>query len=162
LFYLIAFLIKFNKKLSTVGKKFMSGLFRALFGSKTKYVDERETQNSGTTNENKEDFFLNPDEAQTFGNIEYMRKSKTIRKTFPKTKSNQTTEVFNEVSSIEQGRITNNQTSQPAPTSQPKPKAEPLSSAQNPQTNSDSRRSDNSMDMFRNMAREIRKPSNNS
>ncbi len=36
----------------------------------------------------KNDFFLDPDEAQTFGDIDYMRKSKKVRRTFPKTLKN--------------------------------------------------------------------------
>jgi len=34
------------------------------------------------------DFFLEPDEAQTFGDIDYMRKTKKVRRTFPKTLKN--------------------------------------------------------------------------
>ncbi|MGP1387298.1 MAG: hypothetical protein ACTS2F_27305 [Thainema sp.] len=33
-------------------------------------------------------FFLDPDDAKTFGDIDYMRTAKTIKRTFPKTKSN--------------------------------------------------------------------------
>lgn len=34
------------------------------------------------------DFFLSPDDAMTMGDIEYMRKPKRVRRTFPKTASN--------------------------------------------------------------------------
>ncbi len=34
------------------------------------------------------DFFLSPDDAQTMGDISYMRKAKRVRRTFPKTLKN--------------------------------------------------------------------------
>ena len=36
----------------------------------------------------KNDFFLEPDDAQTLGDINYMRKSVRVRRTFPKTLKN--------------------------------------------------------------------------
>ncbi len=33
------------------------------------------------------DFFLEPDDAKTFGDIDYMRKAKRVKRTFPKTLS---------------------------------------------------------------------------
>ncbi len=47
------------------------------------------------------DFFLSPDDAQTMGNIEYMRTSRRTRRTFPKTLKNKDGFAFeNEVSSM--------------------------------------------------------------
>jgi hypothetical protein len=122
---------------------------------------------------NPNEFFLPPDEAQSLGNAEYMRKKVTIRRTFPKTQSNQSTEMIKEVSSstdrlvskggtfapnnngfanngnsyMSQPSTNNNSTSepsQPETTFEPSPKEERRSSS-------------NDMDMFRNMARQIRK-----
>jgi hypothetical protein len=48
------------------------------------------------------DFFLSADDAQTFGDINYMRKSKRVRKTFPKTLKNKDGfEITVDTSSIE-------------------------------------------------------------
>ena len=103
------------------------------------------------------DFFLTPDEAQTMGNINYMRKSVRVRHTFPKTLKNpEGFEVVKEVSSSEDRSITSfdrsrdinpNSTSQP--TSDTASKATPSYSQIRPQSTS--------MDVFRNMARSIKK-----
>ncbi|HEY9767838.1 MAG TPA: hypothetical protein V6C71_04925 [Coleofasciculaceae cyanobacterium] len=48
------------------------------------------------------DFFLEPDDAMTMGNINYMRKATRTKRTFPKTLKNKDGFAFdNEVSSIE-------------------------------------------------------------
>jgi hypothetical protein len=50
----------------------------------------------------KNDFFLDPDDAMTMGDINYMRKAKRTRRTFPKTLKNKDGFALeNEVSSIE-------------------------------------------------------------
>ena len=106
-----------------------------------------------------QDFFLSPDEAQTLGDINYMRKSVRVRHTFPKSLKNPDGfEVVKEVSSSEDRSITSfdrssnnnsavNSTSQPTPDSISK--AAPSYSQPRPQNTS--------MDMFRNMARNIGK-----
>jgi hypothetical protein len=122
---------------------------------------------------NPNEFFLPPDEAQSLGNTDYMRKKVTIRRTFPKTVSNKTTEVIKEVSSTTdrvvskggtfvpnnngfsnnensftpQNNTNNNSTAEP---SQQEPSFEPSAEAER-------RSSSSNMDMFRNMARNIRK-----
>jgi hypothetical protein len=132
----------------------MAGFF-GLFKSKTKYVDEPEpaSTSQAEATENTEAFFLKPDDAKTLGNIDFMRQPKRIRRTFPKTRSNQSTELVQDISSIDKasnsgsrGTIADfkatSQPQQPAPTTTESPKR---------------RRSDSSMDMFRNMARELKK-----
>jgi len=139
------------------------------------------------------DFFLNPDDAQTMGDIKYMRTSKRTRRTFPKTLKNPDGFAFeNEVSSTEDrskmykgGRNSNqniaeNTVFNPTPSSQSQagvtggsavsqtnqvqPQANVQPSA--PETNfqpvqqtpaKKERQPDSSMDMFRNMAKNIRK-----
>ena len=50
----------------------------------------------------KKDFFLDPDDAMTMGDINYMRKAKRTRRTFPKTLKNKDGFSFeNEVSSLD-------------------------------------------------------------
>ncbi len=162
----------------------MAGFF-GLFGSKTKYVDEPET-NEGSTAPS-EDFFLSPDEAKSLGDLDYMRKPNTIRRTFPKTLSNKTTERIKQVSSLQETKVSGNQVIQQAQKSisQPKttqftqpgavntpkpevaqptqpgavntPKPEVAQPTQSAAASTERRSADSSMDMFRNMAREIRK-----
>ena len=108
------------------------------------------------------DFFLSSDDAQTLGNINYMRKSVRVRHTFPKTlknpdgfavereiSSSQTnsisdlgdqTKSFNTSSSFKSVQNTSsNFSSEPVPST---PKKRPQGT---------------NMDMFRNMARNIKK-----
>lgn len=131
------------------------------------------------------DFFLDPDDAMTMGNINYMRSTRRTRRTFPKTLKNKDGFAFeNEVSSIDsrnnfsQGSNTTqdstiNTAFNPTPSSQSQPgitggSAVPQNNQVQPQANfqksfstpqsSQKRRSaDNSMDMFRNMAKNIGK-----
>ena len=127
------------------------------------------------------DFFLSPDDAMTMGDINYMRTSKRTRRTFPKTLANK--DVFaleNEVSSVEnrnnafQASNTNQNTTvntvfNPTPSSQSQPgitggsevnQTESISSTQDVtpiSTPAKRRPADSSMDMFRNMAKDIRR-----
>lgn len=118
------------------------------------------------------DFFLDPDDAMTMGDINYMRTSKRTRRTFPKTLSNKSGfAVENEVSSMEDrnslftgsNNTVNTGGSVPAQTNQVTdftPEAQSISQSgfDAPKPSAEKRRpSDNSMDMFRNMAKTIRK-----
>ena len=146
------------------------------------------------------DFFLDPDDAMTMGDINYMRSTKRTKRTFPKTLGNKGGfAIENEVSSIEDRNnlYKNSNTNQnttantvfnptPSSTSQPgitggsavtqtgtteatsKPNAvsQPQASMdtskskpsfQAPQTSPEERRqADDGMDMFRNMAKNMR------
>jgi hypothetical protein len=137
------------------------------------------------------DFFLDPDDAMTMGDINYMRTSKRTRRTFPKTASNKGGfAVENTVSSMEdrnnfyKGSNTNQNTTvntvfSPTPSTQSQPgvtggsavtqtnpvreftpEVQPLSQTNfdAPKPSAEKRRpSDDSMDMFRNMAKNIRR-----
>ncbi len=139
------------------------------------------------------DFFLSPDDAQTMGDINYMRTSKRTRRTFPKTLKNPNGfDLENEVSSMDnragkfKGSKNNNQNIaentvfNPTPSSQSQagitggsavsqtnqvqPQAnvqpsKPESSFQPVQQTpaKKERQPDSSMDMFRNMAKNIRR-----
>ena len=124
------------------------GLFG--LGNKTKYVDEPD--NSEST-EKTEAFFLQPEEAQTLGDIDYMRKSKKIRRTFPKTKNFQGGELIKEVSAVEEKVGSGNDSSKPASNLSVESQPE----TNNSQASSQRRQPDNSMDMFRNMAKEMKR-----
>ena len=136
------------------------------------------------------DFFLSPDDAQTMGNIEYMRTSKKTRRTFPKTLKNKDGFSFdNDVSSMDNRNklpknsntnqnITENTVFNPTPSSQNqagtgvsaaiqnsqdktqydfKPSLSAPAPAPTQQSPEKRRQSDSSMDMFRNMAKNIGK-----
>ncbi len=115
------------------------------------------------------DFFLDPDDAMTMGDINYMRKPTRTRRTFPKTLANKGGfAIENEVSSVEdrsgmfKGNSNDNAGSTvsatPAYTFQPQPAPAPEPApAPAPAPATESRKSDSSMDMFRNMAKSIRK-----
>jgi hypothetical protein len=122
--------------------------FLGLFGGKTKYVDETET-NPSTSTEESDSFYLSADEAKTLGNIDFMRQSQTIKHTFPKTKSSQGSEIVQEISALEKTKVTGN-----AKTSA---KAKSESQPRETEVKSERRSADSSMDMFRQMAREIKK-----
>lgn len=136
----------------------------------------------------KNDYFLSPDDAQTLGDIDYMRKAKRVRKTFPKTLKNKDGfEITTETSSIA-NRSFGNEIKPTLSSSQAQPgitggsavtqtsgnfqpqssittgsavnQANTQSSSVNTSFSKNSeqrRKSDNSMDMFRNMAKDIRK-----
>ncbi|MEM1254825.1 MAG: hypothetical protein AAGI69_20505 [Cyanobacteria bacterium P01_H01_bin.21] len=131
----------------------MAGFF-GLFGGKDKAP------------QSKEAFFLSEDEAKTFGNIDYMRKEVVIRRTFAKKKGQ--AEEMESVKSISSSTSKSVGETAKAPTASftstfstpaPKPAAPAASSeapAPAPASEPVARRTpDNSMDMFRNMAKKI-------
>jgi len=117
------------------------GLFDGLFkGKRESEPKEKPTQ----------EFFLDPDEAKTFGNIDYMRTAKAVRKTFPATGgAKEGAEVVEVISSLEKVDVASQNRGQAEPTladvSQPTPEL------------SQRRQQDSNLDMFRNMAKDIRK-----
>ncbi|MEB3311552.1 MAG: hypothetical protein VKJ02_15100 [Snowella sp.] len=126
----------------------MAGLF-GIFGGKTKYVDEADPV-SPSPSPKKEAFFLEPDDAQSLGNVEFMRKPITIRRTFPKTANSNGGELVQEVSSMEKKKLggvpaVSVPTTQTGQTSSVEP------------VNSDRRSSDDSLDRFRQMAKDLKK-----
>jgi hypothetical protein len=101
--------------------------------------------------EPKEDansFFLDADSAKTFGDIDYMRTAKAVRKTFPKTLGAKEGAELNEsTSSMDkvEGGIGSISKAAKAPEIKPS------------QEGSDRRSRDTGMDMFRNMAKNIKR-----
>ena len=78
--------------------------FLGLFGSKTKYVNEP-TPVSPSNEEGKEAFFLEPDEAKSLGDVEFMRKPITLKRTFPKTLNGKGGSIIQEVTSTGKKQI---------------------------------------------------------
>jgi hypothetical protein len=107
----------------------------------TRYVAPKEDANS---------FFLDADSAKTFGDIDYMRTSKAVRKTFPKVLgAKEGAELIESTSSMDKveggaGSMSNASKSE---TPEIKPSKEV----------SDRRSRDMGMDMFRNMAKDIKR-----
>jgi hypothetical protein len=128
----------------------MTGFIRGLFGGKSKTETTEETT-SKPKKESKE-FFLAPDEAKTFGNIDYMRKEVIIRHTFPNVKGGvkEEAEVFIEVSATELKKL--GEENAPETTSV----IEEIK-AETSGVVSQRRRGDSGMDMFRNMAKDLKK-----
>ena len=103
------------------------------------------------------DFFLDPDEAQTMGNINYMRKSIQVRHTFPKTLTNPNgLESVKNVSSLEETSA-NTAASTTQQSSISSPSFQSTSSPKSTPTASKSAASSNDMNMFRNMAKNLGK-----
>lgn len=145
----------------------MTGFIRGFFGSKPQVEETSSASANGATNNEasannavrqpqpaSKAFFLSDDEAKSLGNIEYMRTPSKLRRTFPKAVGVEVNEMVSEISALEkkvqlskaQGEIVN-----PAPTSTPE------SINLNTEAIAERRRTDNSMDMFRNMARNLNK-----
>jgi hypothetical protein len=143
----------------------MFGFIKGLFGS---------SENAGAienapivAQQSKDAFFLGRDEASTLGDVDYMRSTKSVKRTYAKTVDSPEEKVtIKQVSSMnskvyEEGESFARPTFQ-APTPQssfaPTPAASTPAPAQ-PKVDeaTERRKTDTSMDMFRNMAKDIRK-----
>ena len=115
-------------------------------------------------------FYLDPDEAKTYGDIDYMRQPTKTRKSFPKTVGNpEGGEIVEEVSALEKKSFSTkkqqNQKSNNPSSASFKETTQETTSTQEGQVYSAKddpeiekrRQSDSSMDMFRNMAKDIKK-----
>jgi hypothetical protein len=130
----------------------VTGFIKKLFRSKPKDAETTEAIKPARI-ERGNAYYLNADDAQTFGNVEYMRSSKTVRHTFPKAKVGKENARIRAISYAES---INSDGSLPLA---------PLTASQSANLGSDSvrsdastrRRPDASLDSFRNMAREIKK-----
>ncbi|MEL7052962.1 MAG: hypothetical protein ABG776_00140 [Cyanobacteria bacterium J06555_13] len=138
------------------------GLFEFVFGKSAPKDDTAP----------KQSYYLSDDDAKSFGNIDYMRSTKVVRRTFAKKKGQ--TEHMESVRSISATKMTDldgNPSSAPvsAPTTfgttdflgdkkQSEPEAaEPAPSDSVPKAERPKANVDSSMDMFRNMAKDIRR-----
>lgn len=128
----------------------MAGLF-GLFGKRTKYVDEVDPTPPPQPVK-KEAFFLEADDAKSLGDAEFMRKPLQIKRSFPKTLNSNGAEVVKEISSLEIKTVQANGQVKNTPAA-----AAPSVPATTEPVNNDRRSSDNSLDMFRQMAKDIKK-----
>ncbi|MBL1209416.1 hypothetical protein [Geminocystis sp. GBBB08] len=114
----------------------MAGLF-GLFGKKNNNVEDS--------------YFLNPDDAKTFGDIDYMRTAKTTRRTFPKVQGGKGAELIQEVSSEKMTKKNSNEAIKP------KSSSSNFSDPNSSFTPQENRKTDTNMNMFRDMAKKIKK-----
>ncbi|NJK62667.1 MAG: hypothetical protein HC921_08285 [Synechococcaceae cyanobacterium SM2_3_1] len=131
----------------------MTGWIRRFFGSKQK-AESRPEETPSPRSKKVKSFYLDPDEAKSLGNVEYMRTARKVEKTFMGGKYR----TVESISAMEVVDITEKTEARPSPedvspqTSTPKQSQTPTSPAPRRQAGSD-------MDMFRNMARDIKRKS---
>ncbi len=120
----------------------MTGFIRGLFGKK------KEAENV-IKKDSPREFFLDADNAKTYGDIDYMRTSKSVRKTYPRGDR----EVIESISAMEKRDVTE-QLAEPKKVT----KTESTSMAKKAEITPDRKSSEGgSMDMFRKMAKDINK-----
>lgn len=111
----------------------------------------------GSNNDNSEEYYLDSDQAKTFGDIDYMRSSRQVKRTYAKYKNGAQggMKVVKQVSATSDflGDDLKTATSQSSFTP-----SETSSSNGTASSNGSSRRVDSSMDLFRKMAKEVKKP----
>ncbi|WP_413160351.1 hypothetical protein ACL6C3_17860 [Capilliphycus salinus ALCB114379] len=119
----------------------MAGLF-GLFGKKS------------NDNGSEGAFYLDSDDAKTFGDIEYMRKQQQVKKTFPKIAGIQPTKVSDSVTkaAMEMSKPASNGSSATSFSS-----SSSSSSFSTPTPKTERRRPDTNLDEFRKMARDMKK-----
>lgn len=137
------------------------GLFEAIFGKSAPKDDTAQ----------KQAFYLSDDDAKSFGNIDYMRSNRTIRRTFAKKKGAEHMESVRQVSAMKKVNLdgspvkgqasyglSESTASTPSFSDAPTPSFESKPSS-TPSSSSSSRRKPSSgdMDMFRDMAKKIGK-----
>lgn len=105
----------------------------------------------GEKTESDAAFFLTEDDAKTFGDIDYMRSSKVVKRTFARKRGQEEMESVRQISAMDKREV--QQENRPKQTA-----FTPTSSSTSSQSQFQrSSGSSNDMDMFRNMAKTIRK-----
>jgi hypothetical protein len=146
----------------------MTGFLSGFFGSNGKNKDEQAqaAPKKAAAQKESDAFFLDMTDARTLGDTEYMKASKTVRRTFPKTAGQpEEMELIQQVSAMDrivEGKVESTMVSPIAPMTDsdakpaPQPTAPAAEKATEPPT-TERRKADSSMDMFRSMARDIKK-----
>jgi len=138
----------------------MTGFIRGLFGGKAKNPGEADrpvrqpAAQQPTIKQVEGAYFLSDDDAKSYGNIEYMRSSKTVRRTYAK-KRGETgeKESIRQISALEAKRLQEQgllveKVASADVSSQP---------AVRKDASADRRKVDTNLDMFRKMAKDIKK-----
>lgn len=136
----------------------MTGFIRGLLGGKARNPGEsdRPVANEAPAIERARDaFFLDADDAKTYGNIDYMRASKTVRRTFAKQRGETAEkESIKKVSALESVKLGEKENLEPK-ISQPTFSQPSFETTATP--NFERRKVDTNLDMFRKMAKDIKK-----
>jgi len=138
----------------------MVGFIKNIFGGKS---DDNNENKEKPKRERQKSFFLDPDEAKTYGDIDYMRQSRTVKRSFPKSVGNpEGGEQVEEVSSLKKKSLSKRknpqtQSQQSSQSSEQTTQEEKMYSAKDDPQIQERRQSDSSLDRFRNMARDINK-----
>ncbi|PSN16341.1 hypothetical protein C7293_03310 [filamentous cyanobacterium CCT1] len=139
----------------------MTGFIRGLFGGKAKNpgesdrpVRQKPAPKQPTIKQVGGAYFLSEDDAKSYGNIEYMRSSKTVRRTYAK-KRGETgeRESIRQISSLEAKRLQE----QGMPVQQVATSEVSYQPTVKKDASSERRKVDTNLDMFRKMAKDIRK-----
>lgn len=135
----------------------MTGFIRGLFGSsKAQSVEAEAPKKVDRQPKESQEFFLDMNEARTYGNLEYMQTAKKVKRTFPKTASQpEELELVQEVSAMDQRIVAEGAESASLPITETQTASSPTISSSSEAA--ERRKTDTSMDMFRNMAKQIRK-----
>ena len=136
------------------------GFLSNLFGLKSKYVDEETDEaEQAAEAQKRQAYFLEPDDAKTFGNINYMRSPTSVKKRFAKKKDDTGEVLEQEVETSAFGQvIRSNKQISTTPEPVPTPEKQPTKESQ--PSSFERRRAganDSNMDMFRQMARDMKK-----
>lgn len=133
----------------------MTGFLSGFFGSRpqsaelpTKQEVKQEKEAAQPVSDTSGAYFLDSDQARTLGNIDYMRTAKTVKRTFPKTVSQPDEQVLIQSVSANQTAIAG------------ETKQDTVIQSNGSVSNAEvleRRRSDNSLDMFRSMAKDLRR-----
>ena len=137
----------------------MFGFIKSLFGSRNNNVDS-----SMVPQQSKDAYFLDQDAASTFGDVNYMRSVRSIKRTYAKTfDSPGENSTIKKVSSMNSKFYGESETlAKPtfrAPSAAAQNTFSPPASvpAKTEENGAQRRQTDNSMDIFRKMAKDIRK-----
>ncbi|MEA5450523.1 hypothetical protein VB780_18220 [Leptolyngbya sp. CCNP1308] len=139
----------------------MTGFIRGLFGGKAKNPGESDrpvrrqpAAQQPTIKQVGGAYFLSDDDAKSYGNIEYMRSSKTVRRTYAK-KRGETgeKESIRQISALEAKRLQE----QGASVQKIAPSEVSTQPAVKKDASSERRKVDTSLDMFRKMAKDMKK-----
>ncbi len=130
----------------------MTGFIRGLFGR------NKQPSNNGA-------FFLSEDDAKTFGDIDYMRSNKVVKRTFARKKGAEELESVRQISAMDKRDVdefglarqpSSQQNSQSSSNGSAFDKARSFETPKFQQRRTSGSSSDN-MDMFRNMAKDIKR-----
>ncbi|MBW4485176.1 MAG: hypothetical protein KME14_21785 [Tildeniella torsiva UHER 1998/13D] len=138
----------------------MTGFIRGLFGGKAKNPGEADrpvrqpAPQQPTIKQVGGAYFLSDDDAKSYGNIEYMRSSKTVRRTFAKKRGESgEKESIRQISALEAKRLQE----QGALVKKLSPSEVSVQPAVKKDASADRRKVDTNLDMFRKMAKDMKK-----